>query len=67
MLFRSGARALALRIAVAVERAAAHRGVPLTASVGAAAFPADATDAQALAERAEEALFTARAGGHLGA
>jgi len=59
----AGARALALRIAVAIERAAVHRGVPLTASIGSAAFPVDATDARGLAERAEEALFAARAGG----
>lgn len=59
----AGARALALRIAVAVERAAVHRGVPLTASVGSAAFPVDATDARGLADRAEEALYAARAGG----
>ena len=59
----AGARALALRIAVAVERAAVHRGVPLTASVGSAAFPVDATDAAGLADRAEEALYAARAGG----
>ena len=59
----AGARALALRIAVAVERAAAHRGAPLTASSGIAVFPSDALDAAGLVDHAEEALFRARAGG----
>jgi GGDEF domain-containing protein len=59
----AGARALALRIAVAVERAAEHRGAPLTVSSGIAVFPGDAVDAEALMDRAEEALFRARAGG----
>ncbi len=59
----AGARALALRIAVAVEHAAVHRGVPLTATTGIAVFPADAIDAHGLADRAEEALLTARASG----
>lgn len=62
----AGARALALRLSVAVERAAEHRGAPLTAAVGVAVFPADAPDALALADRAEEALFSARAAGHRG-
>ncbi len=59
----AGARALALRIAVAVERAAAHRGAPLTVSSGCAVFPSDALDAESLVDRAEEALYRARAGG----
>jgi GGDEF domain-containing protein len=59
----AGARALALRIAVAVERAAEHRGAPLTVSSGLAVFPTDGLDADALVDHAEEALFRARAGG----
>ncbi len=59
----AGARALALRIAVAVERAAEHRGAPLTASSGVAVFPSDALDAEGLIDRAEEALLRSRAGG----
>jgi GGDEF domain-containing protein len=58
----AGARALALRMAAAVE-GEAHRGVPLRASVGVAVFPSDATDAGGLADHAEEALFAARASG----
>jgi GGDEF domain-containing protein len=59
----AGARALALRIAVAVERSAEHRGAPLTVSSGIAAFPGDAADAEGLMDHAEEALLRARAGG----
>lgn len=59
----AGARALALRIAVAVERAAEHRGSALTVSSGIAVFPSDALDADGLMAHAEEALFRARAGG----
>lgn len=59
----AGARALALRIAVAVERAAEHRGAPLTVSSGIAVFPGDALDAPGLMDQAEEALLRARAGG----
>lgn len=59
----AGARALALRISVAVERAASHRGAPLTVSSGIAVFPGDALDAEGLVDRAEEALLRARAGG----
>lgn len=61
----AGARALALRVSAAVEREADHRRVPLTASVGVAVFPMDATDARGLADRAEESLFAARASGSL--
>src|SRR5207247_628435 len=39
----AGARALALRAAAAVERAADHRGRPLTATVGVAGCPRDGT------------------------
>lgn len=59
----AGARALALRAASAVERAAAHRGTPLAASVGVASYPRDATDPGELAELAEDALLAARAAG----
>ena len=59
----AGARALALRISVAVERAASHRGAPLTVTSGIAVFPADALDADGLVDQAEEALLRARAGG----
>jgi GGDEF domain-containing protein len=62
----AGARALALRISVAIERAASHRGMPLTAAIGIAVFPSDATDAHGLADHAEEALYAARAAGHRG-
>jgi GGDEF domain-containing protein len=62
----AGARALGLRVAVAVEGAAAHRGAPLTASIGLAVFPADATDAAGLVDRAEESLLLARASGQRG-
>jgi GGDEF domain-containing protein len=59
----SGGRALAERLADAVAAAAAPKGAPLSASVGIAAAPADGTDADALAARADEALFAARAAG----
>jgi GGDEF domain-containing protein len=59
----SGGRALAERLADAVAAAATLRGAPLAISVGIAAAPADGTDADALAARAEEALFAARAAG----
>jgi GGDEF domain-containing protein len=59
----AGARALTLRIAVAVERTASHRGAPLTVTSGIAVFPSDALDCEGLMDRAEEALLRARAGG----
>jgi GGDEF domain-containing protein len=59
----SGGRALAERLADAVAAAAAPKGAPLSASVGIAAAPADGTDADALAARADAALFAARAAG----
>jgi GGDEF domain-containing protein len=59
----AGARALGGRLAEAVGAGAAHRGVPLTVAIGAACCPSDATDARALATRAEEGLFAARAAG----
>ena len=59
----AGARALALRVAAAVERAAAHRSRALTASVGVAVCPRDGADAEALAAHAEEDLLAAQAAG----
>jgi GGDEF domain-containing protein len=58
-----GARALAERLADAVATVAPMRGAPLTISIGLAASPADATDAEALTARADEALYAARAAG----
>jgi GGDEF domain-containing protein len=58
-----GARALAERLADAVATVAPLRGAPLTVSIGLAASPADATDAEALTARADEALYAARAAG----
>jgi predicted signal transduction protein with EAL and GGDEF domain len=46
-----------------VAAAAAPHGVPLRAAVGIAACPADAAEAGALAARADERLFAARAAG----
>jgi GGDEF domain-containing protein len=63
----AGARALALRAAAAVERAASHRGQPLTASVGIAVCPRDGADADALTEHAEDSLLAAQAAGTHGA
>jgi GGDEF domain-containing protein len=59
----SGGRALAERLADAVAAAAAPKGAPLSVSVGIAAAPADGTDVDDLAARADEALFAARAAG----
>jgi GGDEF domain-containing protein len=59
----SGGRALAERLADAVAAAGTVRGAPLAVSIGIAAAPADGTDAEALAARADEALFAARAAG----
>lgn len=60
---RAGALALAARVAMAVERASSVRGAPLVASVGFAVHGEDGRDAAALIERAEEAVFQARADG----
>jgi GGDEF domain-containing protein len=57
------ARALAEARAAAAAAAAAPHGAPLRAVVGAAACPADGTDARALLDRADERLFAARAAG----
>jgi GGDEF domain-containing protein len=59
----SGGRALAERLADAVAAAATLRGAPLSVSIGLAAAPTDGSDAEALAARADEALFAARAAG----
>jgi GGDEF domain-containing protein len=59
----SGARALAERLADALAGAAAPHGAPLAISVGIAAAPTDGADVDALAARADEALFAARAAG----
>jgi GGDEF domain-containing protein len=63
----AGARALALRAAAAVERAADHRGRPITASVGVAVCPRDGADPETLAERVEDDLLAAQAAGTHGA
>jgi GGDEF domain-containing protein len=63
----AGARALALRAAAAVERAADHRGRPITATVGVAVCPRDGADASALIARAEDDLLAAQAAGTHGA
>ena len=60
---RSGAKALALRIADAVEGAASLQGAALTASVGIAVYPDDGRDAAALTGQAEEGMYAARAVG----
>jgi GGDEF domain-containing protein len=58
-----GARALAERLADAVAAVAPLRGAPLTVSIGLAASPADGADRDALAGRADESLYVARAAG----
>jgi GGDEF domain-containing protein len=60
---RTGASAVARRIARAVEGAAELRGAPLTASIGAALFPDDAREPEALAGEAEQSVLAARAAG----
>jgi GGDEF domain-containing protein len=62
-LSAQGARALAERLADAVATVAPLRGAPLTVSMGIATSPADAGDAEALAARADETLYAARAAG----
>jgi GGDEF domain-containing protein len=56
-------RLLAERLAEGAAAAAVHRGVPLTLSVGVATCPEHGDDPEALAERADRALFAARAAG----
>lgn len=60
---RPGARALADRIAAAVAELEPVRGAPLGASVGLAVLGEDAHDCPGLLQAAEEAMFTAAAGG----
>ena len=60
---RTGAAALALRIADAVESAAPLHGAALTASVGIAIYPDDGREAAGLTAHAEEGMFAARAAG----
>lgn len=56
-------RELAERLAAAVMAAVAHRGVPLTVSIGVAACPEDGEDAETLSSKADRAMFQARAAG----
>ena len=60
---RSGAHALASRIADAVEQAPLWRGAPMTVSVGLAVYREDGRDATTLLEAAEEAKFAAASRG----
>jgi diguanylate cyclase (GGDEF)-like protein len=57
-----GALALASRLAEGIAGAGTRRA-PLTASVGVSMYPRDGREAAALAERAEEQMFAARAAG----
>jgi diguanylate cyclase (GGDEF)-like protein len=57
------AKALAERLAGAVRASVSHRGAPLEVAIGVASSPADGDHAEELAERAEEALYSARATG----
>ncbi|MDP9135676.1 MAG: GGDEF domain-containing protein [Actinomycetota bacterium] len=54
---------LAERARVALERTFADEPVPLTASFGTVAFPADGTTATSLLETADRALYAAKRGG----
>lgn len=56
-------RLLAERLAESASSAAAHRGVPLTVSIGVATCPEDGEKAEVLADRADRAMFAARAAG----
>ena len=60
---RSGARALASRVAEAVRLADPWRGAPLAASVGIAVLGEDGRTSSELIEAAEEARFAAAASG----
>ena len=57
------ARALALRIAAAINELPPHRGTPLEVAIGVTSCPADAADAPTLESLAEEGLCAARAAG----
>jgi GGDEF domain-containing protein len=54
---------LAERLADAASAAVSHAGAPLTVSIGVASCPEDGDDADALSERADRAMFAARAAG----
>lgn len=56
-------RLLAERLAEAASAAAAHRGVPLTVSIGVATCPEDGEDADTLSGKADRSMFAARAAG----
>lgn len=56
-------RLLAERLAEAATAAAAHRGAPLTVSIGVATCPEDGEDAETLSGNADRAMFQARAAG----
>lgn len=56
-------RLLAERLAEAASAAAAHRGVPLTVSIGVATCPEDGEDPDTLSGKADRAMFAARAAG----
>ncbi len=56
-------RVLAELLAESAGVAATHSGVPLTVSIGVATCPEDGEDTVALAERADQAMFAARAAG----
>jgi GGDEF domain-containing protein len=60
---RAGAASLAARVAEAIERAAASRGTPLTASIGIALYPDDGRGSDELTAQAEEGAYAARAAG----
>lgn len=60
---RLGAQALGERIAAAVKASAPWQGAPLVASVGVAVFGEDGHTSAELIESAEEARFSAQAGG----
>jgi GGDEF domain-containing protein len=54
---------LAERLADAASAAVSHAGAPLTVSIGVASCPEDGDDAEAISERADRAMFAARAAG----
>ena len=56
-------RLLAERLAEGARASTRHRGVPLTISIGIATCPDDGTDPDTLADRADRAMFAARAAG----
>ncbi len=60
---RTGAHALAARVAAAVSEVEPWRGAPMTVSLGVAVLREDGFDADSLIDAAEEARFTASASG----